>query len=157
VIRVTAELRTFVDIDATPERVWAVLTDLPAYAEWNPFVTRAEGEWVVGSRLTVSVPPVNALLQPRLRPTVLEVVPFRRLRVGSRLDRLAVPGLFGVEHTMTISERDGGVRLWLQDRFGGVLAPFLVRSLNRHRLAAFTAMNAALKARVEGTPAPHGD
>jgi hypothetical protein len=148
-----AELRTFVDIDASPERVWAVLIDLPAYAEWNPFVTRAEGEMVVGSRLTVTVPRVSALLPGRLRPTVLEVAPFRRLRVGSRLDRLGVPGLFTVEHTVTIDERDGGARLWLQDRFGGVLAPLLIRSLNRHRLDAFTAMNAALKARVEGMPA----
>jgi uncharacterized protein YndB with AHSA1/START domain len=32
-IPMTAELRTFVDIDGTPERVWQVLTDLPAYAE----------------------------------------------------------------------------------------------------------------------------
>ena len=152
-----AELTAFVDIDATPERVWAVLTDLPAYAEWNPFVTRAEGEWVVGSRLTVSVPRVSALLPGRLRPTVLEVAPFRRLRLGSRLDRLALPGLVSVEHTMTIDEHDGGARLWLQDQFGGLLAPLLIRSLNRHRLAAFTAMNAALKARIEGTSAAAPD
>jgi hypothetical protein len=146
----TADLRTSVDIDATRERVWEVLTDLPAYAQWNPFVTRAEGEWVVGHRLTVSVPPVNAFVQPRLRPTVLEVDPFRRLRVWSRLDRLGIPGLFAVEHTMTLTEHDGGVRLWLQDRFGGLLAPLLIRSMNEHRLGAFTAMNAALKARAEG-------
>jgi hypothetical protein len=151
---VTAGLTASVDIDATPERVWAVLTDLPAYAEWNPFVTLAEGEWVVGTRLSVTVPRVNAFLPARLRPTVLEVVPFRRLKVGSRLDRLALPGLFRVEHTMTVDDHDGGARVWLQDRFGGVLAPLLVGSLNRHRLAAFTAMNAALKARVEGTPTP---
>jgi uncharacterized protein YndB with AHSA1/START domain len=49
-IPMTAELRTFVDIDATPERVWQVLTDLPAYAEWNPFITRAEGTFAEGSR-----------------------------------------------------------------------------------------------------------
>ena len=150
----TAELTTFVDIDATPERVWQVLTDLPAYAEWNPFVTRAEGALVVGGRLSVSVPPVNAFVQPRLRPTVLEVAPLRRLRLWSRLDRLGIPGLFDVEHTMTITDHDGGVRLWQQDRFGGLLAPLLFRSLNRHRLAAFNAMNAALKQRVEGTPGP---
>ena len=134
----TAELRTFVDIHATPERLWHVLTDLPAYAEWNPFITRAEGTFVEGGRLSVNVPPVNAFIQPRLRPTVLEVVPCRRLRLWSRLDRLGIPGLFDVEHTMTITEHDGGVRLWQQDRFGGLLAPFLIRSLNRHRLTAST-------------------
>jgi hypothetical protein len=84
----SAELRTSVDIDATPERVWHVLTDLPAYAEWNPFVNSAEGAVVVGGRLSVSAPPVNAFVQSRLHPRVLEVAPFRRLRVWSRLDRL---------------------------------------------------------------------
>ncbi|MGY1734133.1 SRPBCC family protein [Geodermatophilus sp. SYSU D01045] len=148
-----AELRTSVDIDATPERVWRVLTDLPAYAEWNPFVTAADGDVVAGGRLSVRVPPGNALLRSHLRPTVRQVVPLRRLRVWSRLDRLGVPGLFDVEHTVTLTDHDGGVRLWQQDRFGGLLAPLLVRSLNRHRLAAFHAMGAALKQRAEG-PAP---
>jgi hypothetical protein len=66
---------------------------------------------------------------------------------------LGIPGLFGVEHTMTLTDHDGGVRLWQQDRFGGLLAPVLIGSLNRHRPAALNAMNAALKARVEGRSA----
>jgi hypothetical protein len=152
-IPMPADLRTFVDIDATPERVWQVLTDLPSYAEWNPFVTSAEGAIEVGSRLSVTVPTVNAFVRSRLRPTVLEVVPFRRLRLWSRLDRWGIPGVFDVEDTMTITEREGGVRLWEQDRFGGILAPALIRALNRHRLAAFTAMNAAIKDRAERPPA----
>ncbi len=146
----TADLTTFVDIDATPERVWQVLTDLPAHAEWNPFVTEADGAFVVGSRLSLSVPPVNALVQAHLRPTVVEVIPRRRLRLRSQLIRPAVPGLFDVDLTMTITDHDGGVRLWQQDRFGGLLAPLLIRSLNRHRAAAFHAMNEALKRRAEG-------
>ena len=32
----TGEMRTSVDIDATPELVWEVLTDVPAYPEWTP-------------------------------------------------------------------------------------------------------------------------
>lgn len=151
----TADLRTFVDIDAPPERVWQVLTDLPAYAEWNPLITRVEGALVVGNRLLVITPPVSALVQPTLQPTVLEVAPFRRVRLWSRLDRLAIPGVFDVELMMTIPDHDGGVRMWHQDRFGGLLTPLLIRSLNRHRLpAAFNAMHKALKHRVEGSPAP---
>jgi hypothetical protein len=152
----TAELTTSVDIDATPERVWQVLTDLPGYAEWNPFITAAEGAFVVGDRVSMSVPPVNAFVQPRLRPTVLEVDPGRRLRMWSRLDRLGIPGLFNVELTMTLTDHDGGVRLWQQDRYGGLLAPLLIGSLNRHRMAAYTAMNDALKQRAEETEDPSG-
>jgi hypothetical protein len=154
-IPMTAELTTFVDIDAPPERVWQVLTDLPAYAEWNPFITRAEGTVAAGNRLSVNLPSVNAFVPSRLRPTVLEVDPGRRFRLWSRLDRLSIPGIFEVEHTVTLADHDGGVRLWQQDQFRGLLAPVLIRSLNRHRSAAFNAMNAALKERVESTSASH--
>jgi hypothetical protein len=148
------ELRTFVDIDATPERVWRVLTDLPAYAEWNPFITRVEGPLVVGGRLSVSVPPVNAFVQPKPHPTVLEVVPYRRLRVRSSLDRLGLRGLFKVDVTITITDHDRGVRLWWQDDFRGILAPLLIASMNHRRLPAFNAMTVALKDRAESSPEP---
>jgi uncharacterized protein YndB with AHSA1/START domain len=37
------ELQTSTDIEAQPERVWAVLADLEAYADWNPFIRRITG------------------------------------------------------------------------------------------------------------------
>ena len=146
----TAELRTFVDIDATPERVWEVITDVAAWPQWNLFIAGAEGEFVVGGRLSLDLQPLNALLRVRLRLTVLEVVPGRRLRFRLRLVRLGVPGLFNADHTLTVTTRDGGVRLWEAAQFRGLLVPLLTRSLNRDALPAFHATNAALKDRVEG-------
>ena len=37
-------LEAAIKIAATPERVWAVLTDLEKYTEWNPFIKNAKGE-----------------------------------------------------------------------------------------------------------------
>jgi hypothetical protein len=87
-----AELTTSVDIDASPERVWQVLTDLPAYAEWNPFITEADGAVVVGERLTVRVPPVNAFVPATLRPAVLEVAPPGGWGCGAGSTGSATPG-----------------------------------------------------------------
>ena len=147
----TAEMRWFVDIDATPERVWQVLTDVPAYPQWNPFITRTARTSAVAGRVSVSLPPLNALVRPTFRPKVLEVTPCRRLRFRLRLARLGLPGLLDTEHMLTIAPNDdGGVRLWHQVRFRGILVPLMTRSLNRQNGPSFEAMNAALKARIEG-------
>jgi hypothetical protein len=144
------DLSTSVDIESTSERVWDVLTDLAAYPEWNPFIVAADGPVEVGGRLTLTMQPVGAR-RVTVRPTVLEVTPGRRLRW---LGRLGARGLFDAEHDFAISDREsGGVRLRHEERFRGLLVPLAARSLARHTLPAFDAMNRALKARVEHAPA----
>jgi hypothetical protein len=146
----TSELTSSVDIDATPACVWQVLMDLSAYPEWNPFVTRADGEFAVGARVTFTGPPASALLRVRFPATVLELVPDRRLAFRVRLVKLGLPGLLDVQQTMTLDPRDGGgVRLWEEARFSGALVPLLTRSLNREHTPSFLAMNAAFKERAE--------
>ena len=48
-------LEARIDIDAPVDRVWAVLRDTAAYAEWNPFIRTIEGALQPGSRLTVRI------------------------------------------------------------------------------------------------------
>ena len=139
-------LRTRIDIDATPERVWRVLTDFDAYAQWNPFMTRAAGTPAQGERLTIQMQPEGGRAMT-FRPTVLEAVPQRRLRW---LGHLLVPGIFDGEHSFTIEPLDDGrVRLVQQEEFRGVLVPLLAKSLDRRTLPAFERMNQALKQRAE--------
>ena len=148
-----AEIRTFVDIDATPERVWEVLTYLPAYPEWNPIVRRAEGSFAVGGSPSLTFAPLSTALRVTVRPTVLEAEAGRRLHFRFRFARLGVPGLFDAEHVLTLDPQDGNVvRLWEQARFRGLLAPLMTRLLNRTGGGAFATMNDALKQRVEGRP-----
>ena len=140
------QLRTRVDVDASPERVWQVLTDLPAYQRWNPFITSAEGEVRQGGRLTLRMQPVGGRAMT-FRPTVLEATPGRRLRW---LGHLLVSGIFDGEHRFTIEPLgEGRARLVQQEDFRGLLVPLMARSLDRHTLPAFEQMNQALKRRAE--------
>jgi len=37
------QVRTEIEIDASPERVWQVLTDVAGWSTWNPLLYRAIG------------------------------------------------------------------------------------------------------------------
>ena len=143
-------LHTQVDIQATPERVWEILTDFAAYPEWNPFMIQATGSAVQGERLTLRMQPVGGRAMT-FRPTVLEATPQHRLRW---IGRVLLPGVFDGEHSFTIEPLGQGVvRLTQQEDFRGALVPLMSGSLNRRTLPAFEQMNQSLKRRAE-QPAP---
>jgi uncharacterized protein YndB with AHSA1/START domain len=61
------ELRTEIEFDGTPEETWAVLTDLQAYPEWNPFIEKIDGELRVGARVDVRLQPLTSAGSPCTR------------------------------------------------------------------------------------------
>jgi hypothetical protein len=145
------EIRTEVEIEATPGRVWRVLTDVAAFPEWNPFIRWVRGEVKPGAGLEVHLQPPGAKGMI-FRPTVLRAEAPRELRW---LGRLGVRGLFDGEHIFTIEEEGPDrVRFVQREVFTGLLVPLMARSLDRNTRRGFEEMNRALKARAEGTESP---
>lgn len=138
-------LSAHIDIQATPDRVWRVLTDLTAYQQWNPFIVRAEGVVSPGQQLTLTMQPVGGRAMT-LRPRLAEVTINRTLQWRGTL---GIPGLMDAEHTFLLQPHSGGTRLIQQEIFRGLLVPFVAGSLDRSTLPAFVAMNEALEQRVE--------
>ena len=42
------EISTNININATAEKVWSVLTNFSKYSDWNPFIKTIEGEVLFG-------------------------------------------------------------------------------------------------------------
>jgi hypothetical protein len=143
---VARQLHTDIEIQASPDRVWEVLTDFAAYPSWNPFIVRAVGQPVPGGRLELRMR-LPGRRPTTFRPEVLEATPARRLRW---LGHLLVPGLFDGEHSFTIDPagRDR-VRLTQQEAFRGLLAPLVLAFIAKPTQEGFQQMNQALKTRVE--------
>ena len=142
------ELRTEIEIDAPPERVWQVLIDFGAYPQWNPFIRSIEGEAKVGSRLKARIEPPGAR-EMTFRPTVRVSEPARELRW---LGRLFVPGLVDGEHRLALEPLEGGRSKFIQsERFSGLLVGLLKETLTATE-RGFEQMNEALKRRLEVTP-----
>jgi hypothetical protein len=138
------QLHSEVEIDATPERVWSILMDFPAFPEWNPFIRVIEGDPTAGAKLKVAMQPPGGRGMT-FKPTVLEATPQRELRW---LGHLLVPGIFDGEHRLRVEPLDDArVRFVQSEKFTGVLVGPFGKMQRTQR--GFEAMNEALKRRAE--------
>jgi hypothetical protein len=139
-------LRTEIEIQASAERVWQILTDFANFPKWNPFIRQASGELKTGARLEVFLQP-SGTRGMTFRPEVLKAEPKCELRW---LGHLIVPGLFDGEHIFTIEPLGTNrVRFVQSETFTGLLAPFFMRWLRTETLRGFEEMNHALKIQAE--------
>jgi hypothetical protein len=134
-----------VDIASGPGAIWDVLTDLPRYPEWNPFISRIAGPLTPGARLTVDLGAVGSR-KMTMRPRVLNLTEGREVRW---LGKLGFGGLFNGEHSFRLEPISAATTRFVQsEKFTGLLVPLLGRVL-RQAESGFEAMNSALKNRVE--------
>ena len=140
------ELHSEIEIQASAERVWQLLTDFASFPQWNPFMRRASGEVKAGARLEVHIQPSGARGMT-FKPTVLNAEPNRELRW---LGHLLIPGLFDGEHILIIEPLEAKrVRFVQHEIFTGVLVPLFAHGLDTDTQRGFEEMNHALKARAE--------
>ncbi len=144
--------RSDFEINASDADVWAVLTDLDRYPEWNPALPAISGELREGSVLsmTLALPGRPAL---NVQANVLEVVPNRRLTWRGHLGadllfsgyrEFAIEPLAADEVRFTHIEDLSG---WLAPAFELVMgAP-----VQRHHVN----LNEALKRRAEARAKAH--
>ena len=138
-------ITTEIHIDAPPQVVWQVLTDLSAYSEWNPFITSATGSPQVGEKL------VNRMCPPGGRPITFKpvVTVADEARVLEWLGTLGMPGVFDGRHRFEIEPGSTGTTFTQSEQFDGVLVRMMRTSLDNGTWAGFEATNTALKARAE--------
>jgi hypothetical protein len=145
------EIRTELEIAAPASEVWRVLTDLPRYGEWNPFITEIAGDLVEDGKLRVllSLPEGRDL---RLAPRLVRCEANRELRWRGHL---LFPGLFDGEHFFRLEAASEQRTRFIQgENFSGILLRFAGTSITR-AARGFVYMNQALKRRVESL-APAG-
>ena len=139
------ELRTTIQIDAPPERVWEVLTDFASYPEWNPYLTSVTGVAERGEKLAVRFEPPEGRGMT-IKPTVLRADGPREFRW---LGRLVLPRVFDGQHIFELEAHEGGTRFVQREEFRGALVTPLLAWVGKSTEAGFTQMNEALKKRAE--------
>jgi hypothetical protein len=128
-------------IQARPEAIWAVLTDAPAYAEWDSGVVRVEGRIAPQEKIKV----VSEANPKRAFPvTVTEFAPAERMVWSGGMPL----GLFRGVRTFTLTPEDGATRFGMREEYSGPMLPLIWRSMPDLQ-PSFEQFARGLKARAE--------
>ncbi len=135
------EIKTTTTIQATPEKVWKVLTDFENHKKWNPFVKSITGNVQVGNKIKV------VLQGMTFKPIVLKFEANNEFRwKGS----LGMKGIFDGEHYFILEGQKNGSTLFTHGEiFSGILVRLFKNKLQGETKGGFVAMNESLKAEAE--------
>lgn len=130
-------------IEATPDAIWAVLTDAPGYTDWDSGAERVEGRIAPGETITV----YSKVNPGRAFPVkVAEFSPGRKMVWSGGMPL----GLFKGVRTFTLSPQgNGAIRFTMREEYTGPLASLITRSIPDLG-PSFEQFATGLKRRAEG-------
>lgn len=135
------EITTSIEINASVEVVWNVLTDFEKYPEWNPFIQSIKGDPIVGQKIHAKIDNMN------FKP---EVLVFDKNKEFKWIGKLFIKGLFDGEHRfLLIQNREGTTTLTQSEKFNGILVKLFSKMLNDKTVPGFNSLNEKLKERCE--------
>jgi hypothetical protein len=110
-------------IEASPDAIWAILTDAPGYPAWDSGVERVSGRIAPGETITV----FSKVNPGRAFPVkVTEFVPGQHMVWSGGMPL----GLFKGVRTFALSPAgDGATRFAMREEYTGPLAPMIWRSI----------------------------
>lgn len=139
-------LRSQININASPEKVWAILTNFQEYPQWNDFIVHIEGELKEGSQLQVKIKPKDQ--EQHFTPLVVKSHPPQNFEWKGKLPW----GAFNGHHCFKIEEiAQEQVRFIHQEHFSGWLSRPILALIGKQTLLGFERMNLALKQRAESS------
>jgi hypothetical protein len=109
-------------IAAPPERIWSILTDAPAYSEWDNAVIRLDGRVAPGERLKITAETDPGRAHPI---KVTEFEPGERMTWTGGMPL----GLFKGARTFTLTPADGATRFHMREEFTGPMLPLIWKSM----------------------------
>lgn len=140
------EIYTEIEIQASVDKVWSILTDFKSYPMWNPFIRKADGNIKLGDKLKIILQPSGSG-KMSFSPTVTKLEFKRELRW---LGHLLIPGLFDGEHIFIIEQiKPNRVKFIQREIFKGILVPLFASKLDLGTKNGFIEMNIALKKQAE--------
>lgn len=139
------QIETEILINASPEKVWSVLTNFENHPKWNPFIKSITGEKKIGGQLTVFIKPPGGNGMT-FKPVVLS---FKENTEFRWKGKLGIPGIFDGEHYFQlVSQGSNRTKFIHGEKFSGILVALMGAALDKTK-EGFELMNKSLKIESE--------
>lgn len=103
-------------INATPEKIWQILTNLSDYNSWNSTIVSIQGEMRVGGKIEL----VSILAPKRTFKLTIKVFePAKKLVWGDMMG----------SRTYTLEKNDAGTLFTMTEKIGGPLFPLFAKMI----------------------------
>lgn len=129
-----------ISINATPQKVWEVLTDMNAYEEWNPTMKLVNGEVKVGNKVTYQFTQDENNIS-EIPATVKQIVPNKLLNQAG-----GIPFVLTYNHKYILEPENGGTKVTIHEDYDGIGVNFWNPKPVEE---AYKRLNEALKVRAE--------
>ena len=137
---------TSIDIDADPQRIWSILTDVERWPEWTASVVRVERvssePFSIGSRILIK--------QPRLRKAIWTVIALEPLVEFTW--KSTMPGLTTIGSHRLEQRASGTMTVTLSIDQRGALAPAIGLFVSKMTRRYMDYERRGLRARSEAEP-----
>ena len=133
-------VRSKININATPNQVWEVITNTAQYNEWNSVMLLLEGSIKEGNLVKYRFTQEEGK-QYDIPSRVKKIIPSSLLNQGG--------GTFGIitfDHTNSLEEKEGKTELIIHEDYWGVFVPFWNPAAVQK---AYDRLNKDIKNRVE--------
>jgi hypothetical protein len=139
------EIKTEILINATPTKVWSILTNFNNYPNWNPFIKSIIGDVKVGNKIMARIEPPDASGMT-FKPKILSYESNKELKW---IGHFIIAGLFDGEHKFELIDNGDGTTTFIHsEKFTGLLVGFSTKMLDKAK-QGFIKMNVALKVESE--------
>ncbi|HCM27745.1 MAG: hypothetical protein A2Z99_16480 [Treponema sp. GWB1_62_6] len=140
-------LSSEIQIGAPIDLVWKVLTDFANWKDWNPMVTRAEGDAAVGSKLRITMRGPDGKDAMKYEANVITSSAPKSFRWRAT----AMAGfMLTNDRVFELREEDGRTVFTNREEFKGLMLPLFSGKMSEFVVPMLEEMNKALKAKAEG-------
>lgn len=127
-------------MNAAPEKVWRVLTDMNQYPEWNPTMLLLDGEVKEGNKVTYQFTQ-DEKNKSEIGATVVKIIPNQLLN-----QKGGIPMILTFNHKYILEPQGDGTKVIIHEDYNGIGVHFWNPKPVEQ---AYGRLNMALKKRVE--------